>query len=718
MELDQLISLLSAFAEDAVLLSERTDGTGAGLRIVWCNDAAIRQTGHARDGLIGQSPAILGGPQTSAETIGALERAIMDGHGCRHALQNHRADGTAYWIRLTLLPVPRGDAPPRYWISLFTDISERVALGTRLSAAEAEVREARERLWSAIEALPDGFVLYDSTDRLVACNTRYRTIYSATGDGIAIGQTFEEVLRAGLANGQYPEAEGREEDWLHWRLANHRDPGGPLIQELPGNRFLKVHEVRTETGDTVGFRSDITALKRQEQELQAKAAALADAMAEIGKLANTDALTGLGNRRGLDTALRTRLDRECGDRPLAILHIDLDRFKPINDVFGHTAGDHVLRQVADILRGAIRTGDYVARVGGDEFAAILVAGDPDRDMEADVSRIADRIIADCSHPVLWSGKKLHFGTSIGISIGPAAEVQRLMQDADIALYEAKKAGRNRSALFTPELRSAVEAKAALTEEFLNAMPRGEIRVHFQPQVDAEDFAFAGAEALVRWHHPTQGVLAPGAFLPIAEDLGLMADLDQMILDQALSVARAAATAGTPLPGLSVNVSRNRLSVLQDAAALKDLAPFPCPIAFELLETIDFDADDSLSWTLDRLREIGIGIEFDDFGSGRASLTTLLKFRPDRIKIDRRIVAAALSPVQGAAAMIRGIAEMAQGLGIAMTAEGIETAEQAAYMRALGCDRLQGYFTGRPMTAEALLDRLAGERAGPAVRPAV
>ncbi|WP_156943775.1 putative bifunctional diguanylate cyclase/phosphodiesterase [Roseivivax isoporae] len=569
-----------------------------------------------------------------------------------------------------------------------------------LAGARRAARAAEDRLWAAIEALPDAFVLYDAEDRVALFNTKYRDLYAASAGAIRIGATFEEILRAGLAHGQYPEAAGREEAWLAERLERHRAPRGPIAQELPGGRHLQIHEVRLPNGDTAGFRVDVTEIKRRKQELREKAAAL-----EVA--ATTDSLTGLRNRRGLERAV-AELARTCPKSArFGLLHVDLDRFKPINSVFGHAAGDFALRRVAEVLTRSVRREDVVARVGGDEFVLVLTPPcDRRRAMAA-----AQRILSQCSEPVDWNGKTLRFGASIGIALGPAADLPRMQADADIALYEAKKGGRNRNLLFNADLRHRVEARKALSDDLLAGLSRGEIEAQYQPQVDAADGTLVGFEALARWRHPVRGLLGPQAFLGIAEDLGLVPTVDRLICDHAIATGRALVAAGHALSTVSVNVSMGRLT---EGPFVQQLPSGPCDgfrLSLEILEAVDVDRDfDEIAWVFDALRERGILIEVDDFGSGRASLTSLLKIRPDRVKLDSQIVRAALEDTRGAGAMVRAIAEMCHGLGIPMTAEGIETAEHARLVREMGCDLLQGYYVSPPLDRGDLLSWAAARSA--------
>jgi diguanylate cyclase (GGDEF)-like protein/PAS domain S-box-containing protein len=419
-----------------------------------------------------------------------------------------------------------------------------------------------------------------------------------------------------------------------------------------------------------------------------------------------DPLTGLANRRGLAGYLDDLQTRSDARARIGWLHVDLDKFKSINDRYGHATGDHLLRLVAEILRDAAGETGLAARLGGDEFAVVLPA---DKTGVAPCSEtlkmLADRIVARCRAAQAHIGSALEAGASVGIASGLVAEAGRVAADADQALYAAKDAGRNTAVRATPALRAAASQRLEMAERLSKAIAQGRIGVAFQPQLRASDGQLHGVEALVRWRDPHLGNVPPDRFLPIAEEIGAIATLDRTVLRESLSVAESLAREGLVLPRLSVNVSARRL---RDPALLNEIealgASRPTALAFELLETIDFDAaDEGADGVLAALRRGGVEIELDDFGSGRASLTTLLRLRPDRIKLDRRLIATVGSDVPGAHPLVRAITEMGRGLGLGMTAEGIETEEQARALAEMGCDVLQGYHIAPPLDAAALSD---------------
>jgi diguanylate cyclase (GGDEF)-like protein/PAS domain S-box-containing protein len=463
-------------------------------------------------------------------------------------------------------------------------------------------------------------------------------------------------------------------------------------------RVLSAHSkvITDETGAPVraiGVNIDVTERVRHEQDLSA-------ANARILHDALHDPLTNLGNRRGLSEHLRMIMEDGPEDAQVSLIQFDLDRFKAVNDLFGHAAGDHLLVEVAGILRRMSRPGDALFRLGGDEFAIVLTSG-----KVASVAQdIANRILAACREPIIYDGKVLRFGASAGICTCQIAEIEHLVGNADIALYEAKKCGRNRVELFTPSLRRGAEEKKRIADELTEAIAYGNITLRFQPQVWTNSGKLAGAEALARWQHKERGELPPSAFLPIAEELGILHEIDDIILTKTVAAVRRMAARGLNLPCVSVNTSERRLMQWDLLEKIQALGPLPCRLAFELLESIDFDgASDDLMARLAQIRSLGVEIEVDDFGSGHASVTSLLRVQPDRVKIDRQLVTADILAGRKAQSVLRAITDMAEALDISVTAEGVETEAHAERVAALGCDKMQGYLFSKPLTEADFLN---------------
>jgi diguanylate cyclase (GGDEF)-like protein len=584
-----------------------------------------------------------------------------------------------------------------------------------LEEAHADAESSRRRLWAAIEALPDAFAVFDRNDRMLTWNSRYEQIYSRCRAALQEGIAYEDLLRFGTANGQFPEAESDPERWLAERLAFHRAPDEPLLERLPGGRFIQVSERRTETGDLVVLGLDVTSTRRSQRKLQTYASALERANARIESYARRDPLTGVANRRSLDeflvAARAACAARSCG---LAILHIDLDRFKEINDTLGHTAGDHVLRHVAEVLRGAVREEDLVARVGGDEFVvAIEVKGTLDR-----VRSLAERLVSRLQEPVPFGDHACRFGASIGIAYGFGTGVvpERLMINADMALYRAKSLGRGRFEFFSPRVKEEFVRRKRRSDEIELAVERSEFVPWFQLQFEAGSLAVVGAEVLARWQHPERGILAPAEFLEIADTLNLLKDIDGMILAKSAAVYSHWQQQGLAIPRLSINVSLRRLETSALLAELRRLDLPPGALSVELVESIFLDDDThAIEHNVSRLRDMGVDIEIDDFGSGHASVIGLTRLHPRRLKIDRHLVKPIVES-KPQRALLKAIVDMGRALDIEVLAEGVETMEHARILAELGCDSLQGYALARPMPAEKLTAELLRANAGAGAKP--
>ncbi len=465
----------------------------------------------------------------------------------------------------------------------------------------------------------------------------------------------------------------------------------------------------------VGANWDVTAdvalhreLERAKTLAEARNRDLEAARSSIEHNAMHDYLTDLPNRRYLDEML-DRVAAECArDRHgIAILHIDLDRFKQINDTLGHSAGDMMLKHAAKVLRGTIRKGDFVARIGGDEFVILSkFEGSPRK-----LSHLADRIIGELRKPVSYEGNDCRFGASIGIACHTGAEVdaRQLLLNADIALYRAKNRGRNRHEFFSADTHNAIISTKRISDEILLALERDEFIPYYQLQFDAATLEIAGVETLARWMHPERGMLSPDQFLEMAEELDAVSVIDGIILDKALADFRDWRAHGLSIPKLSVNVSYRRLHDASLSRKLKKLRIEPGTVSFELLESIFLDnCDGDVLKNLARIRKLGIDIEIDDFGTGHASIISLLRLNPRALKIDRELVRL-VSQSQKQRKMVGSIIEIGKSLNIEVVAEGVETTEQIRILRDLGCDVLQGYALARPMPRASIPDFIRSGR---------
>ncbi|MDB5896089.1 MAG: domain S-box protein [Rhodoferax sp.] len=442
------------------------------------------------------------------------------------------------------------------------------------------------------------------------------------------------------------------------------------------------------------------------------------AQAQVQRLAFSDHLTGLPNRRmlldQLDKAMATCLRHH---RRGGLLFVDLDDFKTLNDTLGHDRGDLLLQQVARRLRSCVRESDTVARLGGDEFVVMLEDLDAaDLSAGAEAQCVAEKILAVLNQPYQLADRKYHGTPSIGITLfGARPEtLEEPLKRADMAMYQAKAAGRNTLCFFDPQMQSTLTARAALESDMRDAMANGEYRLHYQPQVGGQDLIM-GSEALLRWTHPVRGPVSPADFIPLAEQSGLIVPLGLWVLETAcLQLRRWAELPHMARLTVSVNVSPRQFKqadfVPQVQAVLARTGADPFLLKLELTENLLVSNIDDVIGKMNALKDIGVGFSLDDFGTGYSSLTYLKKLPLDQLKIDQGFVKDLLTDPDDAAIACTVIA-LAASLGVAVIAEGVETEAQRRFLADNGCESYQGYLFSRPLPA-AELEALA-ERAGPA-----
>ena len=467
----------------------------------------------------------------------------------------------------------------------------------------------------------------------------------------------------------------------------------------------RLNSSRDGTRKVVGIAFDVTAdvllseqLNSAKDEAEARNAELEQAKTRIEHNALHDPLTGLANRRKLDQHLDALSSPSSGERKrFAILHLDLDRFKQINDTLGHAAGDAVLIHAAKTLVRNVREGDIVARIGGDEFVILLSQlGEKDN-----VKSIATKIISAFSYPFDFEGFTCRCGVSIGIAFAESgsADARRTLINADLALYRAKATGRNRFEFFTQNLQAEIVNHKRTADEILAGLEKGEFEAWYQPQFCANTHALTGVEALVRWRHPVKGILTPDKFLKIAEELNVVSTIDQIVLQHALVDKEFWRLRGIDVPRISVNVSVRRLHDDHLIDSLKQLAIKPGEITFELVESIFLDENEDIATSnIERIKALGIDIEIDDFGTGHTSIISLLRLKPKRLKIDRQLVMPIIASPQERS-LVRSIVDIARSLGVETIAEGVETHDHAVLLRQMGCDMLQGYAFSKPLPPE-------------------
>lgn len=435
----------------------------------------------------------------------------------------------------------------------------------------------------------------------------------------------------------------------------------------------------------------------------------------LHRLAYFDSLTGLPNRALFIERLREAMERaERDERLVALMLLDLDRFKAINDTFGHFIGDRLLGEVAARLATCVRGGDVVARLGGDEFTVLL----PDARHVQDAAIVARKILQRFAEPVVIDGHELHISLSIGISVYPFHDdIADLFRDADTAMYHAKEQGGNRFEFGNAEIYRADAERLQLEGDLRYAVERNELRVYYQPQVDSESGRMIGAEALLRWQHPERGLVSPAQFIPIAEETGLILPIGEWVVRQVCHQLSTWRAAGLLPVRIGINVSAKQLrhsgfvETVRDALMRAGIEP--ALIQLELTENILIENQPTTVAMLNELHAGGIALALDDFGTGYSSLNYLKRFPIDEVKIDRSFIGEVAQDPEDAA-IVTAILAMTHSLGLRTVAEGVETQTQLDFIRARGCQVVQGYLTGKPMPSESftrLLDRGAARESG-------
>ena len=430
---------------------------------------------------------------------------------------------------------------------------------------------------------------------------------------------------------------------------------------------------------------------------------LSDAKSRIEHMALNDELTGLANRTRLITYLQWLLDPDLNNTPhFAVLHVDLDRFKEVNDTYGHSAGDAVLRMVGGALINVIREDDLAARTGGDEFVIVLNSC-ADQNSAASV---AQRIIDEVSKPFTFDKDRLRVGASVGIAMSrQGIDADRLVANADIALYLAKGAGRGQYCHYTSKTGSEFARRSSLLRDMKQALENGQILAHFQPQVDGITGGVIGVEALARWDHPTRGLLAPGQFLGLAAESGLGDVLAQVIMRDAVSALARLRKARLDVPSVSINLSARQLrgkTIMQSLDSfVSDAGLQPSDVAIEILESVLFgeESDEEFANVLE-MQSRGYRIELDDFGTGHASISTLRKVNVDRVKIDRTFVHGVSEDIEQERLM-RALVELCKNLEVECLAEGVETLADQSKLISIGCRNFQGFVFAEPMNLQTL-----------------
>ncbi len=713
MGLEDVLARLPELTGDAVSISEY-GAEGALERPVWVNGAFERQTGYALAELGDAAFRLLHGDRLTDEIEREIATCLLDGRAFRGDLPCQRKDGTVYLADVSIAPWQDPASGTTYVVRVLREIpgARQGAPGDTRGGAEPDIEPSEEsrtqaRITQGLDMLPGAFALYDADRRLVTFNKAFWQSYTSREGEIRPGMHIVEVARVGYRNGRFLSAAETEEELLDEVDRVWLTHLNTVEREFEPGRFERILRSRTPMGDIVVLRIDVTQAKRQEQALKTYSEALERANAEIRQQAIRDSLTGVLNRRGHERRLERLLEAHAaGGDEVALLHVDLDRFKQINDAFGHATGDAVLCHVAELLSELTGQADCVARIGGDEFLVSL----PITTQDAKPVLLARQFLGRLAAPFVHDGHSCRIGASIGIATTPLAgsTASELAARSDYALYKAKRGRRNRVRNFDRAMRREVIERRTLSEDLLAGLGRGEIEPAYQAQVEAETLNLHGAEALARWRHPARGLLGPEVFMPVAQELGVVAEIDRQVFLRAIDEMSAMCARGLPLPRLSFNVSTGRVSDRHVLSDVERTGKFPGQVVFELLESIFVEqADVGFLLTIDRLRDMGVAFEVDDFGSGHSSIIALTRIAPERLKIDGRLVTPIVTS-DSAMKLVRAVADIGHALEIAVTAEGIESAAHAEKLRGIGCSVLQGHHISEPLSADAFERLLRSE----------
>jgi diguanylate cyclase (GGDEF)-like protein len=659
-------------------LADALENSPEGVVVVDADDGIVLANAQAAD-LLGV-PAFLLKPGTP---LAQLEPALRGSADAEHVLM--RCDAALHATREALmangrwLRISRSPTRDQGFIVLCSDIS-------RLKKQEWSLRETNLLLDVALENMSQGLCLYDSQNRLEIFNRRFLEIFRLSPDRVRTGLSYKEVLEACIPINNLS---GKTADQLHKEHIGFLEENavGPHLYDLSNGRVISCTYTRTSDGRWLATYEDVTERRQAE--------------AKIMHMARHDALTGLPNRVLFRDKMEQALGR--GER-LAVMFLDLDRFKGVNDSLGHSVGDALLCAVTERLQRVVRGVDTVARLGGDEFAIVQSQARP-----SEAGELAAKVIEALLEPFEVHGHQVVIGTSIGIAMAPTDgnEPDQLLRNADMALYRAKANGRGSYHFFQPEMDAQMQERRRLELDLRKALLANEFELYYQPLVQLASGEVCSFEALLRWNHPERGLVGPDEFIPVAEEIGLIVPLGEWVLRQACKDAIAWPDKITVAVNLSAVQFRNPTLALSVVSALGQSGLSASRLELEITESVLLQDDRAVLDTLHQMRDLGVKICMDDFGTGYSSLSYLRSFPFDKIKIDRSFVHE-LGKENDCVAIIRAVTRLGASLGMITTAEGVETEQQLEILRAEGCVQAQGFLFSKPKPlAEipALLERI-------------
>ena len=683
---------LTVLEEYAQIASDWVWETDAEGRFTHLSAEAERFMGRTPGSMLGRDRAAFAW-EAAPDALAPYRAALAACRPFRELIYVYRhADGTPRWFEISGRPILGAAGDCLGYRGVGSDVTDQHRTRDALVQAHAQLTEQNRRFDAALENMSQGLCLFDAGHRLLVWNRRYLEIFGLAPDALGVGMSQREIIALLVGLGRYKA--GATVDSVSEGTRTSLAAEGPksVMRELADGRVIAATHRPMAGGGWVATFEDITERRRNE--------------ARIIHMARHDGLTDLPNR----TALREigaeliESSRAADGAGLAVLCLDLDRFKPVNDSFGHPVGDTLLRAVSERLRAHVRGRDVVARLGGDEFAVLYAV-----DGATAAAALAQRLIGVISAPYDLDGLTVEIGMSVGVALAGAddRDIERLLKEADMALYEAKAEGRGTFRLFEPQMDATVRERLDMERELREALQAGRFELHYQPLVDLADTRIKGMEALVRWRHPERGLISPAVFIPLAEETGLIVALGDWVLRQACRDA-----VGWP-GGISVAVNVSPIQLRHRGFAQSVLAALAASglaatrLELEITESVLLDDTEANLETLHTLRRLGVRISMDDFGTGYSSISYLRRFPFDKIKIDRSFVRDCAGS-QDAGAIIRAIVSLGASLGITTLVEGVETEPQLATVRAEGAQEVQGYLFSPPRPAAEIAALLAAQ----------
>ncbi|MCG5485164.1 MAG: PAS domain S-box protein [Sinorhizobium meliloti] len=623
------------------------------------------------------------GRASDADKVEAAWESVRRGETARFEISVRDAGGEERCMDVISAPITDHRGKPFRILSIWRDITDAKRASDEISRAQRHAEAAADQLSSVLESTMDSVMLLDADWRVRYLNENARKLLQV-GDE-ALGRVFWKL---------FPEEE-RGSFAKHCREVMDRRVRSFFEDHLSSlGRWVEANASPTQDGISI-FCRDITERRRAEEDTLL-------AQKQIAHMARHDMLTGLANRMFFRECFEQALNESSHAR-MAVLCLDLDGFKAVNDTLGHPAGDALLRQVSQRLIQSVRTTETVARLGGDEFAIIQ----PLTKSRDEAFRLAQRMIDTLSEPFSIEGVAATVGTSIGIAFAPedGTSADELIKAADIALYSAKSSGRGTYKLFDVAMHAQLQAHQQMKIAMRDALAKGEFELHYQPLVSLESRSVSCCEALLRWRHPQRGMIAPAEFIPIAEETGLIVPIGEWILSEACGQAARWPEHVSVAVNLSPVQFKHRNLVRAVANALSATSLDPARLQLEITETVLLDESEHNLELLQDLRRLGVKIAMDDFGTGYSSLGYLRSFPFDKIKVDQAFVRD-LPHGKESLAIVKAVAGLGQSLGMTTTVEGVETEDQLAVVNSEGFNEVQGYLFSRPLPAAEISKLIA------------